>query len=284
MTTGTDATFTLTNTRFEGLYAVLRYSIEADPGITVSPSSGAIRGDGSHTITVSIEPDTTGEIRIRTNGIPFDETIQVTTAPDYFTMDFDSAVELAAEVANKTFLFSPQHDGTYKATQGDADFAPHIDPVDATPVLGTAIDLTQPVMLYGQTYDRITILEDGAVELGNGGGWAVTRMLAAHFANPGVSAMRAYLDVSAPGASIRYEEATDGVIVTYTGIPEVGETWRSTFQIVIYTNGAVELTYEDAVAANAVIGLSAGGGVPDDYVPSDFSNFAETTPALKASF
>ncbi|HIJ73735.1 MAG TPA: hypothetical protein HPP83_06505 [Candidatus Hydrogenedentes bacterium] len=278
MTAGTDATFTVDNTGRN--ISRMSYTVTADEGITVSPTSGRLTGRAApDTITVGITAGTTGTITVNA-GTAGTETVTATTAQDYMTMSFDNAVDLAAEVANKTFTFTRQGNNTYKVTQANADFATHTSPTDAT--LGTAVGLTTAVSLYGQTYNQMTVLEDGAVELGNAAA-AAAKTITAHFANPGVSGLRTDLDATATGASVQYEEMTDGVVVTYTDIPESGATATSTFQVVIYTNGNVELSYLNAVAESAVIGLSAGGGTPTDFVASDFSAAAATTPALKAA-
>jgi hypothetical protein len=255
----------------------LGYTIEADAGLTVDPAEGTLARRQPDEITVTVGADVgeefSGDVTI-TAGEEV-AVVTVTTCPDFFTMSLGSAEDLLAEVGDKTFLFAPNGE-TYTATQGDADLASTTGAVDAD--LGVPVALPAPVALFGTEYDQITVLEDGAVELSN------AKTLADHFASPAVSGLRTDLDATATGASVTLLEAADGVVVTYTDIPETGVTDTNTFQIVLYNDGNIELSYEDVTAVSAVIGLSGGGGeVPDCFVESDFSNYAETTAAAKAA-
>lgn len=278
---GATETFTVTNGGATS--TTLNYEITVPEGLTIPTDqlTGALAGEASAVVEVTVDADVAAEFSadvIVKAGRLQRKKVTVSTCPvQYFTMSFDNNADLVDEVGNKTLTFTPDGD-SYTGAQCIAELVDTTDAEAAT--LGEAVVLPAPVDIYGVPYDQITILEDGAVELSN----ASKTGLEDHFANAGVSGLRTDLDAAAAGASVTLLEAEDGVVVTYTDIPETGETDdTNTFQIVLYNDGSIALSYEDVSAESAVIGLSPGGDVPSCFAESDFSNYEETTPATKAA-
>jgi len=68
-------------------------------------------------------------------------------------------------------------------------------------------------------------------------------------------------------------------VVTYQNVPEYGTTDRNSFQIELFYDGEIRVTYLQMAAQYGLAGLSAGLGVPTLlFAPSDFSAYS-TCPA-----
>jgi hypothetical protein len=62
------------------------------------------------------------------------------------------------------------------------------------------------------------------------------------------------------------------VVVTWYQLQTYGvETQTSTAQLQLHTDGAITLVWLDVDAPNAIVGLSDGSGIPQDFAETDYS-------------
>jgi hypothetical protein len=129
------------------------------------------------------------------------------------------------------------------------------------------------VSLYGNSRSSFFVGSNGYITLDEGdtnGGGDPTN----HFRLKRISGMFYDLNPAAAG-SVSYKQTADRVAITYTNVPETyTPTNRNTFQIELFFNGDIRLSYL-AIAGSYmwISGLSEGNGVPSELQWSDLSAY-----------
>ena len=85
------------------------------------------------------------------------------------------------------------------------------------------------------------------------------------------------------GGSITTKELADRIAITYAGVPFYGDTAPNDFQIEMFYDGRIRITWLAVGYGNGLVGLSAGNGVPVGFAASDLStnnSCAATAPAI----
>ncbi len=132
------------------------------------------------------------------------------------------------------------------------------------------------VRLFGESYSTFYVGTNGYITF-------VTpdtnplESLVAHFNQPRISGLFHDL-VAGAGGSVKWKQLSDRVAVTYNNIREFGSTNRSTFQIEMYFDGRIVLSYLSIGVADGLVGLSAGMGLSPDYRPTDLSALGSCVP------
>ena len=93
-----------------------------------------------------------------------------------------------------------------------------------------------------------------------------------HFALTRISALFDDLEPNTAG-TVSWRQLTDRVVVTWLGVQEKGKTTTCTFQVEMFFDGTIRITYLDLSATDGLVGLSPGLGNPLDYVESDFRSY-----------
>lgn len=189
----------------------------------------------------------------------------------YFTESFEGDLDLAG----LTLEFAPGvAPDAYTACVYPISALP-TDPSGGTPLpLGDdtflAYTLTggKTVSLYGVNYSTMYIGSNGYITF-TAGDTAFKATLADHFRLPRVSGLFTDLNPTVGGAVSR-KVLEDRVAVTYTAVVAVGGS-RNTFQIELFFDGRIALSYLSLNALNVVVGLSRGAGLPPDYYETDLS-------------
>ena len=196
--------------------------------------------------------------------------------PDYFTEEFTGD----NDVANKTLLLTPN--GTfdyYAACIEPIDTLP-TDPAGGTPITtwtGTGDDgYTQVTLsggqtakLYGSSYGSFFIGTNGYITF-NTGDTTYTATLANHFNQPRVSALFDDL-VPGTGGAVSWKQLSDRVAVTWLNVPEFSSSNQNTFQIELYFDGRIGISWLALASTGNIVGLSQGNGLPADFFESDLS-------------
>ncbi len=204
----------------------------------------------------------------------------------------------------------------YEATFNPEAFALPVAREDSA---GRAFDITSPqdsgvvvnlgektFPFFGQPYAQIYAAANGYISFQPVGAGDTLNFpsLASHFAIPRISYFFAgnadLFDTlaSSAGGSMWLRFLDDRFVVTYENVPQfnslapstVGST--STIQVELFYSGHIRMTYLDAVASAAVVGLSDGRGVPVDPATifpgvasagglSDLSNLPENNVLLR---
>ncbi len=284
----------------------LVFNVTTDRGwIQVSPVSGTSTGENNPvTVTVTIDRDyaeaaklipsfATGTINV-TSSVG-DKRITVTTAPNYFSEEFDNATNVV-DLEGRSFTFTP--DGSlsyYGATQEEGitefptdpagglilDFAAFGDPVRAVPLGGKQLPY------YEGNFNSIYISSQGYVGMGNPGAPATSPE--DHFESPQISLFP--MDAT-EGGQVSLLQDAQKVIVTYEGVPtqdelKQGPPVTNDVQLELFFDGDIRISYLQVdPAAVGVVGLSSGAGeggqLPPGFVDTDLAGI-NTGPA-KAAF
>ena len=191
------------------------------------------------------------------------------------TRYFTELLEGDLDLANKTVEFVPAAGAdAYDACVYPISTLP-TDPSGGSPLaLGddnfVAVTLTagKTVALYGVSYSTLYVGSNGYITF-TAGDTAYDPTLANHFRLPRVAGLFTDLNPTV-GGTVSRKVLEDRVAVTYTSVVAVGGD-RNTFQIELFFDGRITLSYLSLNALNVVVGLSRGAGLPPDYYETDLS-------------
>lgn len=99
-----------------------------------------------------------------------------------------------------------------------------------------------------------------------------------HFSHARVAALFQDLNPDA-GGSITARELADRVAITCTGVPLYGDTAPNDFQIEMFYDGRIRITWLGINYRNGLAGLAEGAGVPFGFTASDLSTNLSCTAA-----
>ncbi len=206
---------------------------------------------------------------------------QTTDIPSYFTEEFTSGFDLEYT----TLKFVPNGSNDYYVGCAES-----IDTLPTDPATGAQPSFTNEddgyatvslgsghtVSLYGTSYSTFYIGSNGYITFGSGDSeW--DESLGEHFSRPRISGL--YDDFSPQnGGGVWWEEFDDRVAVTWLDVPEYTTTGSNTFQVEMFYNGALALSYLSCTANDGIVGLSAGDGTPQDFIEMDLSAMGDCIP------
>ena len=192
--------------------------------------------------------------------------------PDFFTQLFTTDNDLD----NLSLFFNPN---------GSSDFylgcAEAISALPTDPAGGTTLSLSDDsyaqvtlgggatVSLYGTSYSSFYVGSNGYITF-NSGDSTYTEALDAHFNQPRVSALFDDLN-PAQGGTVSWKQLADRVAVTWLNVTEYSAGNQNTFQIELYFNGQIAISYLAIAATDGLAGLSRGLGLDPDFFMSDLS-------------
>jgi len=193
--------------------------------------------------------------------------------PDYFTEQFDAA---PFDLANRSILFIPDGSADHYAA-----FSRTITALPTDPAGGTVLALDDDdfaavaipgnsVPFYGTSRSTFYVGSNGYVTFGSGD-QSYSEAVDVHFSLPRVAALFDDLDPSA--GQVTWKALADRVAVTYSGVAEYDTTNSNTFQIELYFDGRIALSYLGMAARDGLAGLSRGTGLPADFLESDLSAY-----------
>ena len=199
--------------------------------------------------------------------------------PDYFTQQFTGGIDLA----NRTVLFAPNGSvDFYEACIYETLILP-TDPAGGTTLYLTdtataTLQLTggHEILLYGSSYSTLYVNANGNITFDSADSDS-TETYDEHFASPRISALYDDLDPS-EGGEVSWKELGDRVVVTWFEVPEDNGNNDNTFQIEMFYDGRIQMTWLGIDAADGIVGLSQGLGTPLDFIPSDLSEFEDCGP------
>ncbi|MCX7045267.1 MAG: choice-of-anchor D domain-containing protein [Candidatus Sumerlaeota bacterium] len=154
-----------------------------------------------------------------------------------------------------------------------------VDPTSATPISlanddSALITLSTgtSVLLYGQAYNSFYIGSNGYITF-TAPDTQSAPSYGNHFNAPRVSALFTNLNPETGGV-ISWQELPDRAVVTFSGVPTY--YWDpNSFQIELFFNGAIRITYLTMSTQNGIVGLSQGQGLAPDFVESNLGAAAD---------
>ena len=260
----------------------MEYEIQLADNPTFTPVEYTTTvGATSHVLTSYLESDADYYWRVRANNAcgegMYDEvfTFHTMSQPDYFTELFDTGKPL--DVQDYSIMLTPDGSGDYyEICGGDAAAFP-VNPMGGTEV-NFYEDGCEHVNLsggatvgpYGQEYSGFYICDNGYITFTSADN-DYTESLAEHFAMPRLSAL--YNDLSKPGGgTVSWRQLGDRAAVTYEDVPEWNSSNSNNFQVEMFFDGRIRYTWLEIESYTAVVGISAGNGMPGDFMESDLSS------------
>lgn len=271
----------------------LVFTVETDkPWLSVTPTTGQSTGkDDKVTITVTItrtkstepQPDfASGNVIVKSSTGKV--TIPVTTAPNYFTMEFTNGNDLDGA----QLTFTPGTGLSYydaNAQENVTSFP--TNSTNAWPLSFT--DLGDPihartwgdkkVPFYGRLYGNLYISSKGWISFGEPGHDPTS--IEDHFRTPQISVLPMDAD------SVKYQQDSEKLIITYEGADSPAKAGGpNDVQVELYFDGRIRITYLNVdPTISGIVGLSLGGfnGIrPRDFIRYDWRNSLANTKALSA--
>ncbi|MBC7771332.1 MAG: S8 family serine peptidase [Pyrinomonadaceae bacterium] len=193
--------------------------------------------------------------------------------PDFFAERFTGSHDIGGKQI--TFLPNRSSSDYYCATTTFASELP-INPAGGTVVaqgdnLSAQVTLAdgQTVKLYGVSHNNFFIGSNGYVTFGAGDS-SFDESYAQHFALPRVSGW--FDDLLPNSGQLTWIQLADRAAITWLNCPRVGiPSQVNTFQIELFYDGMIRITWLTMNSTSGLVGLSRGGGQDPDFVASDIS-------------
>jgi len=200
----------------------------------------------------------------------------------FFTEQFLSGKD-AFDLKNKSITFTPTPDGkSYAGRIMDIVELP-ADPKGGIDLnLGdddsrfVKLSTPESVSVFGNIFTGIHVGSNGYVTFTEGDE-DFSESLEEHFALTRVSGLFRDLDPTS-GGSVSWNHTTDGIAATWLKVPEFGTNNSNTFQIELFFDGRIRLSWLEVGAEGGIVGLSEGKGLPPDFVETDLSELPSKQP------
>jgi len=202
----------------------------------------------------------------------FDESdmpFEIRQPRNYFVESFDDS---AFDLSYKSVLFTPSGD-SYTACLETVDALP-VSP-DGQTVLSLTDDSFETVVLpwsvtfFGQVYETLYIGSNGYVTFEQGDTtWDET--VERHLSLKRIAGLFCDLDPEA-GGQISWIDMGDRIAVTWQDVPQYQQGDSNTFQLELFADGRLRMTWLAASPPDGIVGLSDGTGMAQDYYESDLS-------------
>ncbi|MCP4245851.1 MAG: hypothetical protein GY778_02275 [bacterium] len=199
--------------------------------------------------------------------------------PDFFTEEFTGGDN---DLENFTILLVPDASVDEYALCGYTTVALPTDPAGGTALLltdnGSQLINFGPdsVVLYGVPYTGLFVNANGNVTF-NSADTTANETPTAHFSQPRISALFDDLNPAA-GGTISWKHEADRIAVTWQDVPEAGAANANTFQVEMYFDGRIQLSWLGLGAADGIVGLSEGLGVSPDFFETNLSGAGTCGP------
>lgn len=193
---------------------------------------------------------------------------------DYFTELFDNDNDLEYQ----TITFTPDISDNFYSVCREKAVAFPTDPTGGTALSLSSYNYYQKISLsdeklvffYGKSFDSFYVGRYGYITFGTGDS-ANNESLERHFSRPRISAL---FDSLNPGVEkATWKQLDDRVAVTFDNVPETTKSGLNSFQIEMFFNGTIQITWLNISSEGGLAGLSAGNGLPDDFEESNLSSY-----------
>ena len=259
----------------------LGYSVLSDGSVTATAANyevnGRIQLPGGTTVNPGENVVFSFNVMVpSSNGnydLYYDMTGTNTPLPEFFTELFDSSDN---DLDFRSISLTPDGSSDFYEAQCTTISSFSSDPSGATPLSlsddGSAtINLIgETVELYGQAYNTFYVNANGNITFDRSDR-DTDESLDDHFMTPRISALFDNLNPSSQG-TVSWEQLSDRAVVTWEVIPEYNTDSDNSFQIEMFFDGKIQISWLNVDASDGLAGLSAGGGIPAGFNESDLTN------------
>ena len=209
-------------------------------------------------------------------------------ALDYFTEHFSSSTD-SFDLSNKSIMFTPTKDGTvYSAHLKEIAQLP-TDPAGGTELAMyddnyRLVNLSKQaaVSIFGSIFSSFYVGSNGYITFTEGD-TDYSESLFEHFDTMRISCLFGDLNPSEDGL-VSWKQLADRAVVTWENVHQYGDSNSNTFQVEMYFDGRIRLSWLEIAVENAIVGLSAGLGLPEDFEETDLSDAYPSLPPLPNLF
>ena len=194
---------------------------------------------------------------------------------DYFTEQFSSGTD-TFDLSNTLIMFKPTADGTSYSTYLQTITQLPTNPVGSIELaLGddsyefVKLSNKATVSIFGSSFPSFYVGSNGYITFTEGDN-DYSESLSDHFDTMRISGL--FDDLNPPGGGpVNWKQLGDRVVVTWNKVPEYGESSSNTFQVEMYFDGRIQLSWLAIAVEDGIVGLSDGLGVPEKFEEADFS-------------
>ncbi len=223
--------------------------------------------------------------------IPDQDYVGLTVPPpakDYFTEYFSSDEDIF-DLSNRSVMFTPTTDGSfYSGTQQEITKLP-TDPAGGKELsLGdddyefVQLNGQETVFVFSSSFASFYVGSNGYITFTEGDN-EHSESLSDHFESKRISVLFEDLNPSSGGV-VSWKEFVDRAVVTWEDVPEYGSGNSNTFQIEMFFDGRIQLSWLTIEAVNGIVGLSDGDGLPGDFEETDISEKYPLQPPVLMNF
>jgi subtilisin family serine protease/Leucine-rich repeat (LRR) protein len=221
-----------------------------------------------------LEPGTDYRIRI-SDGEYIDDSndvFSICEQREYLVELFDGTDKLF-NLHGLSLMFTPNDSGSYNLCKSNLINLP-IEPNMGTPLSLGDNDYVQLTLsdgnginFYGTSYDAFYVGSNGYITFLSGDD-DNTESYEDHFSQPRISCLFDDFDISS-GGIISWQELSDRVVLTWRDVPEFNTLNSNTFQVEMFYDGFIRLSYLNVDALDGLVGLSDGSSTCE-LIPTDF--------------
>ncbi len=251
--------------------------VSSDPSFNNIPYS-TTTAETSVIVSPQLAIATTYWWRVRStnacNSSEFSSAFTFTTAAqaDYFTEQFNNSFDLAGH----TMKLTPNGLANFYEVCLEAATDLPTDPTGGQTVslsddhfAFVSVPGNNSVYVYGTPFAGFYIGSNGFITFDAGDG-DHNETIADHFSLKRISALFHDFNPSS-GGTVSWKDTGDHIAVTWENIPEFGTNNSNTFQIEMFYDGVITITWTSMDANDGIVGISNGDGVPSDFHESDLS-------------
>jgi hypothetical protein len=199
---------------------------------------------------------------------------------EYFTEKFNYSSD-TFDLSNKSVIFTPTTDGSYYSFVVQEITELPTNPIGSTNLalsddsyVSMYLNNQKRVYIFGSSYARVFVGSNGYITF-NRGDTSRFDTLTTHFDTKRISVLLDDFDPSRSG-KVRWKQLEDRAVVTWENVSEYVPISSNTFQVEMHFDGSIRLSWLNIATTNGIVGLSKGGGVPENFQETDFSEYVPT--------
>ncbi len=133
--------------------------------------------------------------------------------------------------------------------------------------------------LYGVSYNTLHVSSNGIITF-TGPNIGSNPTFASHFNTPRISVFHADLQTAAGGGAgtITRTDLPDRIVLTYQGVAAFETSRTNSFQAELFFSGVIRITWLEMQTQRGLVGISAGGGIPNPFFQSNIDLYPTSGP------